>query len=83
MSTVSGSRVTVPAASTYIVAFWHTALGSMLSSIVTDAEHVETFPLLSSTVKTTVFKPALEQSKSVTSIPRFAIPHTSSEPLSI
>ena len=62
-------------------------VGTTVSSTVTKAEHVSTFPLVSVTVKTTVFVtgllPKLVQSKSVLSIAKLAIPHASLEPLSI
>ena len=54
-----------------------------MSSTVTVAVQVDTFPLLSVTVKVTVLAPTFEQSKAVLSNAKLAIPQASLEPLSI
>ncbi len=79
--------VTSPFASSWTVMFWQTAVGSTLSSTVTVASQVETFPFTSVTVSVTVFVPTWEQSKSCVvfppSIVHEAIPQLSIEPPSI
>src|SRR5690606_41812894 len=62
---------------------WAIATGSTLSSTVTVAFAVLTFPLLSVTVNTTAFGPTFEQSNVVMSSERLAIPQASFEALSI
>ena len=56
------------------------ATGGTLSSTVTTAVQVETLPLLSVTVRITLFAPTLEQSNVETSIVVLAIPQASAEP---
>jgi hypothetical protein len=58
-------------------------VGAILSSTVTVAVQVDTFPLLSVTVKTTVFAPTFEQSNEVISKLKLAIPQASLLPLFI
>ena len=58
-------------------------IGSMLSSIVTVAVHVELFPASSVIVKTTSFAPKSSQVNSVTSTDILANPQLSNEPLLI
>ncbi len=58
------------------------AVGATLSSTVTTALAVASFPLLSVTVRSTLFVPTFEQSKSVWLKAKDAIPQASSEPLS-
>jgi Co/Zn/Cd efflux system component len=50
-------------------------IGAMVSTTVTIACSEAVFPLLSVTVKVTVFSPKLEQSKEAMSIAIEAIPH--------
>ena len=79
-STSAGVMVALPLASNCTVMFWQLAVGATLSSTVTTAVQVETLPLLSVTVSTTLFAPTLEQSKVVMSILVEAIPQASFEP---
>ena len=55
----------------------------MLSSTVTIAEQVDEFPLLSVTVRTTVFAPTFKQENELCDKLLEAIPQASLEPLSI
>ena len=75
--------VTVPAAFKYALMFLATATGLTVSATVTVAVPVFTFPLLSVTVKVTVFIPTFEQVKVLGKIVLVDIPHASLEPLSI
>jgi len=59
------------------------AVGGTLSSTVTVAVQVETFPLSSVTVKVTVFAPISLQSKVAGLTAILNIPQLSEEPLSI
>ena len=55
----------------------------MWSSTVTTAEQVDEFPLLSMTVRTTVFAPTFAQENEFGATLIDAIPQASDEPLSI
>ncbi len=58
------------------------AVGATLSSTVTTALAVATFPFTSVTMRSTSFVPTCEQSKAVWLKAKDAIPQASSEPLS-
>ncbi len=55
------------------------AVGFTLSSTVTEASHVDTFPLTSVTVSVTVFTPTCEQSKSKSSCPESTVTEATSQ----
>src|SRR4030042_2060194 len=75
--------VTLPVASRYASISWQTATGEIVSITVTVAVHWSVLPLLSVTVRVTVFAPISAQVKSVTSRTMLAIPHASLLPLLI
>src|SRR4030043_73975 len=75
--------VTLPVASRYASISWQTATGEIVSITVTVAVHWSVLPLLSVTIRVTVFTPISEQSKSVISSTIPAIPHASELPLFI
>src|SRR5437899_13055 len=79
----SGVIVPWPLASNWTVRFWQTANGGTESTTVTVAVAVWLLPLLSVTVRVTVFVPMLVQSKLLLSRLRLAMPQVSALPLSI
>ena len=81
-STSAPVIVALPVASRETVMSWHNATGATLSSTVTVAVHVETIPLLSVTVRVTVFGPTLAQVNELGLTERVAMPQASEEPLS-
>src|SRR5438128_450865 len=72
----------LPVASRLIVIFLHLATGLTLSSTVTVLEQVETLPLLSVTVRVTVFGPTLAQVNELGLTLLEAMPQASLLPLS-
>ena len=74
--------VAFPVASKETVMFRHNAVGETVSSTVTVELQVAVFPLVSVTVKMTVFVPTSEQLKLLGETDREAIPQLSVDPLS-
>src|SRR2546423_3269497 len=79
----SGVIVPWPVASNWTVRFWQTANGGTESTTVTVAVAVWLLPLLSVTVRVTVFAPTLVQSKLLLSRLKLAMPQASLLPLSV
>src|SRR4030042_413846 len=79
----AGRIVEFPVASHWVVILLHAATGGILSSTVTSAVHMITFPLLSVTVNVTKLTPTSDQVKSVLSSCNKAIPQASVLPASI
>src|SRR5216683_1455616 len=79
----AGSMVPWPLASNSTLRFWQRATGGTESTTVTVAVQVELLPLLSVTVRVTVFMPMLVQSKLVWLRLRLAMPEASLLPLLI
>ena len=63
--TSAASTTAFPLASNATVTSWQRAVGGVLSSTVTSAVQVETFPFASVTVNVTVVTPVFEQSNEV------------------
>ena len=72
-----------PVASRETAMFWHIALGGVLSCTVTTAVQEAKLPLMSVTVRTTLFGPILMQVNEFGVTVMLAMPHASVEPLSI
>src|SRR4030043_257181 len=79
--TSAAAIVTFPVASKYASISWQTATGEIVSITVTVAVHWSVLPLLSVTVRATVFPPTSAQVKSVISSTMLAMPHASLLPL--
>ena len=73
----------LPFASNWIVTSWQFAVGAILSSTVTTAEHVLTFPFTSVTVRITVFGPTSVHVKVESDTSMLAMPQLSNQPLLI
>src|SRR4030043_509537 len=80
-STSAATIDALPVASRYTSISWHTATGEIVSITVTVAVHWSVLPLLSVTVRATVFPPTSAQVKSVISSTMLAMPHASLLPL--
>ena len=83
LSTKAAVVLPFPVLSNWTTTFWAIATGTTLSSTVTFALAVDTLPLLSVTVKVTVFVPTSEQTKSVWLKASVAIPQLSYDELLI
>jgi len=75
--------VTLPVASNWTVISWQTAVGGVISWTVTIATQVFTLPLLSVTVRVTLFAPTSAQVNALGEAVSEAMPQASFEPLSI
>src|SRR5690606_39124382 len=73
----------LPVVSNWMVMFWVTTTGTVMSSTVTIAVALSVLPFTSVTVRVTVLSPTCEQSKSYWLSVMLAIPQVSVEPLSI
>ena len=79
--TASSAMMAFPVASSSTEIFLVTTVGATLSCTVTTAGFEAAFPLLSVTVKVTVFSPTSEQVKLVTSMSKVNPPQESEDPL--
>jgi hypothetical protein len=79
--TCAAVMLAVPDELRFTVTFWQTAVGGVISLTVTVAVQVDVFPLLSVTVRVTVFAPTLEQVNEEGETDNEAIPHASELPL--
>src|SRR4030043_509042 len=82
-STSAATIEALPVASRYTSISWHTATGEIVSITVTVAAHWSLLPLLSVTVRVTVFAPTLAHVNELMSMARLSIPHASVLPPSI